>query len=484
MAKKKPAKQEAYDEGKLARIARAPLSSCPYPAADPKAKEWEKGWNDQLADTIAPDALEYDLKAYDLQAELEDLEQLSDAQRLDLSDWLDKADELDGTAFRAAAPPFVQVTDGRLTFVAPVATVADNEHQADLAQLMTDLDNVGVSLDETQWRALNLSEESERSVRTWVKYRMQDPANRSPLPLCLQPFASEALKAEWAPYAADQERARQERLAVQFDKPSVVAPGEDDEGKIKVVAKAAKEILPGGLADRLFRYKRCKIQFSTRSPDQWDQGELFESHPIYTAISDVSGYKASRHETSFSFLVDQEELTVQAAFKELWGFHGTVIVEVLGEAVGKKRNDESDGEATAPDPRQQSLPGTADTDAEPQAPAIEYLLAKAGDLQIRGTVYHEDAGWFVDIEADTPGGWETGNADIKDEMHPRDTAAKALETRVGQIIDHWANWKYDENGLNGDVTSILDQLRTWLKELDKGTAPEAIVSMVLGGVEA
>jgi hypothetical protein len=522
MAKKQAAKAKepdadklikgAIDAGRLARQNREPFGDCPYSMDDPLRAKWEQGWNDEIAHETKPEVLLNQLKEIGVTTGLGDLEMLSFFQRTALLDWIDRGmDIIDDDEVGKLRPGFVRYTDKvipadeneaeyrviafdgstapepatelekpQLPAIAPLAAIPpQNEHEASLRDLLTQLDNLGVLIEETQWRRLNLSEESEKSVRTWAKWRTEDQSNRSPLPLFLQPFASEALKAEWTAYAEGQERARQEKFRVTFDKPSVVAPGEDDEGKIKVVAKASAEDLPGGMADRLFRYKRCKIHFSTRTIEQWDQAELFDSNPIYATISDVSGYKASRHETSFSFLVDQETLGVQAAFKELWGFTGTVQVEVLGVADGAKKKPSENSGTSKPLAGQKSLPGTDDEDDEEEdleeedPDPVQYLVAHDGDLKVSMEVYKESDGWYVDVDADTPEGWEAENDDIATTMQPRDTPIKALETRVGQIIDHWQQWKD-----NPSADQVIRQLRMWVVELSNGTDPAAIQAAV------
>lgn len=520
MAKKKAALKKAVDPqalhkaafeaGRLARQNREEFKANPYGPDDECAKHWEDGWIEEINTESDPRILINELNDCGITTSIADLELLSKTQRYKLLDWKDLfEDDYDPVVMLGMRPGFVKPT-GKMTeasadgpamhiieFVQPGPESVDeapvaaanvsaipplevippaNEQEVDLRQLMTDFDNAGVAIDETQWRTLKPDEQN--TCRTWVKYRLQ--GTLSPVPYCLIPWASEKLKGEYATYAEDQEKARQVRLPVTFDKPSVVAPGEDDEGKIKVVAKAAAEDLPGSLADRLFRYKRCKIHFSTRKADQWEQMELVDANPIYVTISDVSGYKASRHETSFSFLVDQEVLCVNAAFKELWGFAGSIVVEVLGVADGKKRHAEESGEsapeaaskpAHKPDPKQKTLPGAGDDEdaGDDETPDTEYLFAESGDLKVAGTVHKDSDGWYVDIDADTPDNWECENDDIDGTMSPRTSPVLAIEARLGQIVDHWQQWKD-----NSDADQIIRQLRFWLVELNAGKTPAEI----------
>lgn len=204
-----------------------------------------------------------------------------------------------------------------------------SEAESRLQDLLRALDDVGVQLVEEQWLAF--SDADQHFCTRWVRGRLQ--GIMSPVPYCLLPYATTQLKAEYAPYIDECRPTRSERLPITFDKPGVIAAGDDDdEGKIKLIVKAPYEHLPGALADRLFRDTTCRIHFSTRRPSQWDQQELFAAHPIYVTQSDIKGYKATSDDTSFSFTVDQQTLSIESAFKHLWGHPGTAIVERISRA--------------------------------------------------------------------------------------------------------------------------------------------------------
>lgn len=202
------------------------------------------------------------------------------------------------------------------------------EAHADLRDLLRDFDDIGVQLVEEQWQSLG--DADQHLCTRWLRGRLQ--GIMSPVPYCLIPFATMQLKAEYAPYIDECRPTRSERLPITFDKPGVIAAGDDDEGKIKLIVKAPYEHMPGALADHLFRDTACRIHFSTRRPSQWNQQELFAAHPIYVTQSDIKGYKATRADTSFSFTVDQQTLSIESAFKHLWGHPGTAIVERIGRA--------------------------------------------------------------------------------------------------------------------------------------------------------
>lgn len=227
------------------------------------------------------------------------------------------------------------------TFASPASIVSDcsalpplqeeppaSEAESRLQDLLRAFDDVGVQLVEEQWLAFG--DADQHFCTRWVRGRLQ--GIMSPVPYCLLPYATTQLKAEYAPYIDEGRPTRSERLPITFDKPGVIAAGDDDEGKIKLIVKAPYEHLPGTLADRLFRDTTCRIHFSTRRPSQWDQQELFDAHPIYVTQSDIKGYKATSDDTSFSFTVDQQTLSIESAFKHLWGQPGTAIVECLGRA--------------------------------------------------------------------------------------------------------------------------------------------------------
>jgi hypothetical protein len=119
------------------------------------------------------------------------------------------------------------------------------------------------------------------------------------------------------------------------------------------------------------------------------------------------------------------------------------------------------------------LPGAGDDsdsdDNEEEPQDTTYLFAESGELNVKGTVYKDSDGWYVDIDADTPESWECENDDIDGTMSPRTSPVLAIEARLGQIVDHWQQWKN-----NSDADQIIRQLRFWLVELNAGKTPAEI----------
>ncbi len=221
----------------------------------------------------------------------------------------------------AATPVMIASTNSTLPPLREEPPASEAESR--LQDLLRAFDDVGVQLIEEQWLAF--SDADQHFCARWLRGRLQ--GIMSPVPYCLIPYATTQLQAEYAPYIDECRPAKSARLPITFDKPGVIAAGDDDEGKIKLIVKAPYEHLPGALADHLFRDTTCRIHFSTRRPSQWDQQELFAAHPIYVTQSDIKGYKATSDDTSFSFTVDQQTLSIESAFKHLWGHPGTAIVE-------------------------------------------------------------------------------------------------------------------------------------------------------------
>jgi len=381
--------EAVYEAGFAARGERTAVDACPFGPTNPFRVIWEAGWNAARIAEADCSALLHTLHQSGLTTALLDLDPLDDHQRFALIDWLDSrqacitqgtsgrqqfldqrpawvtltgqvvpADDdqpaLQVITFDVARPrlPLWSISDDLLRsglntsnaaiIVEPSSPAAgvmaalpplketppSSDAESRLQDLLRLFDDVGVQLVEEQWLAFG--DADQHFCTRWARGRLQ--GIMSPVPLCLIPYATMQLKAEYAPYIDECRVTRSDRLPITFEKPGVIAGGDDDEGKIKVVVKAPYEHLPGTLADRLFRDTACRIHFSTRRPSQWHQQELFAAHPIYVTQSDIKGYRATSDDTSFSFTVDQQTLSIESAFKHLWGQSGTAIVERLGKA--------------------------------------------------------------------------------------------------------------------------------------------------------
>lgn len=351
---------------------------------------------------------------------------------------------------------------------APTEKPPANEHEAALVAMLKDLDNLGVQMVESDWR--QLSDGDQRSVEAWIANRKS--GQESLVPLCIRDKATADLRGEIETYQDRQQAARRVTLPCTFLKPAISAKDDDGNRRIKVSANIPFAYLRGGECDRLFRFKECRIEFSPRSFDQWDglPGVEEALPPATTVVADLSGYHASRHFTKIGFLIDESDVFSKDDAFDLEGCSGSIRIEVLGGAKEKK-SDEDDSEPEADD--RPTLPGVEDHEEDLSGEAA-YAIAVdyENDLKVMAVTRKETDGWYVDIDADTPDGWEAENDDITT-MLPRDTPLKALETRLGQIVDHWQQWK-DSPGAD----SIIRQLRQWLVELSKGTSPAEIQGMV------
>ncbi len=388
-----------YNEGQLARTDRQSLDQSPYAVDDPQRVEWERGWLEQRQAECRAESLCYGLQEVGVTTALADLDQLDAPQAIALLDWIDYApvDEHDGDATAAwlaalpvplrltgetvpadeerpecrvieftlpPLPPFETPTEvGSVADASGEETPTSAEHEracdtnpfSDLPQsevqdadLMLAFDNLGVAIDETQWRRM---EQIDRDTALrWLNGRRIGVL--SPVPSSLMPYANAKLKGEYAIYwdAAVEER-RCVLIPVKFGKPSVSKP--DDGQTIKMTLAVPVDQLSPDSADALFRYKRCRIGFSRRATTEWDQPELpgvKSLNSIITTEADVSGYQVTRHDRKFAFLVEEALLSIPDAF-DLWECRGSCRIEVLGEPISKKKNED---EARTPEPDQKA----------------------------------------------------------------------------------------------------------------------------------
>ena len=396
--------KQLHDLGGLARTNRESLDQSPFAMDDPQRVEWERGWLEQRKAECQTEILFWGLQQVGVATALADLDQLDAPQAIALSDWIDYApvDEHDGdatAAWLAALPvpmrltgetvpadeerPECRVIEFTLPALPPLdhspatetvstaATVSPQDHEtnpySDLppsavhdADLMLAFDNIGVAIDETQWRRLGQSERD--AALRWLNGRRIGVL--SPVPSFLMPFASPKLKGEHAIYWDEVvEERRRVLMPCEFGKPSPNKPEDGDE-QIKMTVVVPVEHLSAATADDLFGWKRCKIEFSRRAITDWGQAELPNvdgPRRILTAVADVSGYSRTRHNFKFGFLVEVDELEIAEAF-DMWKARGSCRVEVLGEPITKKSDDESH----APTPAAKANPArpaddTADT---------------------------------------------------------------------------------------------------------------------------
>lgn len=388
MAKKKAVKtvevteeqartKQLYELGSLARSNREPIEPSPFAADDPQRVEWERGWLNELRDECLTENLLGALQQVGVTTALSDLDQLTEEQAVALLGWIDHApvDEHDGdasAAWLALLPdplrltgetvpadedvPECRVIEFTLPPLEPMepegqdsadvpAPVSESNPYSDLppsavhdADLMLAFDNAGVAIDETQWRRL---EQIDRDTALrWLNGRRIGVM--SPVPSMLMPFSSARLKGEYAIYwDATIEERRRVLMPCEFGKPSPNKPEDGDE-QIKMTVVVPVEHLSAATADSLFGWKRCKIEFSRRAISDWSQAELPNvegPRRIISAVADVSGYSRTRHNFKFGFMVEVDELEIAEAF-DMWKSRGSCRVEVLGEPITKKGDDD------------------------------------------------------------------------------------------------------------------------------------------------
>ena len=343
---------------------------------------------------------------------------------------------------------------------------ADNEAQAQLQDRLKEFDNIGVSIVEEQWR--KLPEAGQNMAISWLKSRLAKQA--SPLPPCLFPFATQALKDESKAYADEQEKLRKILFPVEFGKPSPTKPTSDEgEEQIKMTCIIPIASMSGTRAEETFGFKRLKIEFSLRPMSEWSQKQILEGHHrIISTVADVSGFTRTRHNRKFSFLIDQSSLGLEEAFGEFWKASGSCRVEVLGPIV---KDEEKPKPPVAAG--QQRLPNSK-PETKPDQTEKTYTLARINEFEVTATVHKGKEGWLCDIDGVTPRGGGTAentNYDLgRKKFQPRASASEAMSARIGQVIDFWEK----NYGSDKKAAPLIVRMKGWLTNLIGGKQPDEI----------
>lgn len=358
----------------------------------------------------------------------------------------------------------------------------DNEQEEKLRELLNDLDNLGVAIDETEFR--KLSDAAKRMAERWVSDRKTKSNGPALVPPCLDPWASKELLAEWSPYYLDQEETRKTGFPVSFGKPSVSkAVDEQTPGMITMKLIIPDDSLSGNMADALFKHKRLKIEFSRRGLNDWKQKVVDPEgdRRIVACEADVSGFKTTRHNRQFQFLVSETLVCIAEAFDTFWGSKGSARVEVLGEPAPVARDENGVHKPKAKPGKGKTPaagPGQTLFDKERDQPIGEtetVILANTGLFSVETGLFKTKAGWLTTCDITSSEGFSSITKETQDNMQPRPDQEQALEARLGRIVDFWAALPVPKAaGENKEHNLVLTGLKDWLNRLTKGEKIDAI----------
>lgn len=222
------------------------------------------------------------------------------------------------------------------------ADEAVSERYESLAELMTAFDNFGVSIDETQYRAL--SEEQQNIANKWAND--QRIGTKRPVPEFLRRYATDAVKAFADGYHEQAEEQRKVLMRCRFGKPSPTKPeGDDGEPKIKMTVLVPLSELRSVTAESLFGATRCEVEFSLKPVSEW-QKELPGAESTISCVAEIRGYSRKMRDWQFAFLVSQEMLEVNDAFDRFWKSQGSCRIKPIGYI----KDDEKDEDDDTPEP--------------------------------------------------------------------------------------------------------------------------------------
>ena len=360
--------------------------------------------------------------------------------------------------------------------IEPLAESAPaNDAEADLVGLLRSLDDHGVSLVEADWRKLT---EAEQAIAArWVNGRRTGVL--SPVPAFLLRFSTDALKAEFAPYAEAQLALRRTLMPVEFGKPSF---NKNDEGaeQVKLSLRIPTEALSDASAGRLFRWTRCRVEVSRRAVNEWDQMDLPEMSDGDRRIIDVeaefSGYSASRHNTAVSFWLDANLIGPVEAL-DWWKSTGSMRVEVIGEpkSKGEEQPESEPEEATDHGETQKAANERTLLDRDPEtSDRIEPIwIAETEDLYLAIRTNRTAAGkWLTTFEQVTPHGLEVDDPDVA--IEARVSESEAVQARLGFLISKWDGMTIPGAEWVGQHAAMLADMRDWLNALSAGKSVDEV----------
>lgn len=348
-----------------------------------------------------------------------------------------------------------------------------------LSDLLFAFDNIGVQMVESQWRAL--PEEEQNIAVKWANDR-RIGAGR-PVPQFLVQYSSDLLKQEIAPYFDEQREIRRVIMPCVFQKSSPQKPTEDGQ-KISITVCVPDDSVSDSTAGTLFKKKHCRIEFTRRKCNEWDQNDLpgvEGNRPIITCVSDIPNYSWAGGSWKFSFLVDVNLLSISDAFA-LWMAHGSLRIEVLEQAaVSNRKEEESTPDAAENDDGEEPDEVREPTLFDPEDDEPLGLVAKP-DIEnpdVFNVPIKED-GFSCVIESAEVGGkfYATASFDgpdigfgstfeDADRVRCALTLKDALEAEVG--------WAIDGSSRNDVPTSVINDMKDYLKKLsDPDFIPECV----------
>lgn len=341
-----------------------------------------------------------------------------------------------------------------------------NDLEANLVDLLKALDNLGVSMVESQWR--EMTEAENNSVVEWASRRRI--GTRSPLPLCLRGYASADLLAEQDQYLAAQEEGRKVLCPCVFCKPSFDKSEEGDE-TVRMKIKVPDSNLSGSTARELFGKTRVRVEFSRRPIAEWEQMELTDGpRRIVCCETEIPSFGWSDGNWSFPFLIDADVFSLEDAI-DAWKKQGSVRLCVIGQAL---EGDDS-GESAAPK-RKPGRPKKEPAAPKPDGPTLPGMTD--GDLTESHSVsltknYRLNIGIAGLPEGKFSCFWDgIGPAGACDQGEPsiRTSINEAAKASIGHAIDRWSSNPDDESKL------VVANLRDWLGALESGKSPKLIES--------
>lgn len=339
-----------------------------------------------------------------------------------------------------------------------------NDLEANLVELLKALDNLGVSMVESQWR--EMTEAENNSVVEWASRRRI--GTKSPLPLCLRGYASAELLTEQDQYLAAQEEGRTIRIPVtKFCKHGWEVTEEGDE-TVQMKIKVPDSHCRGDSALEFFGRKRCRIRFSRRQLGEWNQGELpiDSSTQIFECESEIPSFGWSNGDFHFAFWTDS---ITDSQAKRLYRKAGSIELQVLGEAVKgddseavaapKRKPGRPKKEPAAPKADEPTLPGMTDGELT-ESHSVSLTENYRVDIGIAGLPEGKfSCAWSGNGPA---GACEQGEPSIRTSIN------EAAKASIGHAIDRWSANPDDESKL------VVANLRDWLGALEAGKSPKLI----------
>jgi len=373
------------------------------------------------------------------------------------------------------------VNTGGHDFNDPEVVAADEKLKA----MLLTLDNLGVVLDETEYRAL--SDGDKGLVQAWAELRSGGDLTVQ-CPLCLHPHAAKTLLAEFDQHVEVQEQNRKILVRCRFNKPTAVLPTGDETGdyiKMSMVIPTDDIQRTTVLKDFLVG-KRVLAEFSLRSVDKWipelPGAEQFPE--IIACETEIKGLVWLMKGYRISFKVSCELIDDNTANRVYAKNNGSLRLTLLGDIEAKEKKAKepksiSHGDHT-PLPGQLALwnPGSETSmlvhDGEFTCPD-EFIVPLDGDKDYalvsigvgeNRKFYASSDFHFIDKDGDEFDN-DLGYPDY-DPNKGYHSRIEAMKSEVGGLIDDAMK--------NNAPDAVVNKLKDCLKSLESGVeltpAPE------------